>query len=77
MQYAGTPAGNEQQAPCHSSVIQGSGLERRQLVEAELRESSERAFEAYRDRQVLTEGDYDWLSVLGNLGKARKSWGRL
>ena len=26
---------------------------------------------------VLTAGDDDWLAVLGNLGKARKIWGRL
>ena len=25
----------------------------------------------------MTEVDYDWLVVVGNLGKARKSWGRL
>ena len=25
----------------------------------------------------MTAGDYDWLTVVGNLGKARKSWGRL
>ena len=57
-------------------------------MEAELRESSERAFEAYRETleiltafnylgRVLTAGDDDWLEVVGNLGKARKSWGRL
>ena len=27
--------------------------------------------------RVLTAGDYDWLAVLGNLGKVRKCWGRL
>ena len=26
---------------------------------------------------MLTAGDDDWLAVVGNLGKARKSWGRL
>ena len=26
---------------------------------------------------ILTEGDDDWPAVTGNLGKARKSWGRL
>ena len=26
---------------------------------------------------MLTAGDDDWLVVVGNLGKARKSWGRL
>ena len=54
----------------------------------ELRKILERAFEAYREplknvtafkylRRVLTAGDYDWLAVLGKLGKAIKSWGRL
>ena len=27
--------------------------------------------------RVLTAGDDDWLVVVGNLGKARNSWGRL
>ena len=26
---------------------------------------------------MLTAGDDDWLTVVGNLGKARNSWGRL
>ena len=53
-----------------------------------MRESSERAFEAYGEPihnvsafrylgRVLTAGDDDWLLVVGNLGKAQKSWGRL
>ena len=25
----------------------------------------------------MTEGDDDWLAVVGNLGEVRKSWGRL
>ena len=25
----------------------------------------------------MTAGENDWLAVVGNLGKARKSWGRL
>ena len=48
----------------------------------------ERAFEAYREPmenvtafkylgRVLIDRDNDWLTVLGNLSKARKSWGRL
>ena len=48
----------------------------------------ERAFEAYGDPiknvsafkylgRVLKAGDDDWLAVVGNLGKARKIWGRL
>ena len=46
----------------------------------------ERAFEAYMEPldnvtacvymgRVLTVGYDDWLAVVGNLGKARKSWG--
>ena len=27
--------------------------------------------------RILTEGDDDWPAVAGNIGKARKSWGRL
>ena len=60
----------------------------RRLVEAEKRESSERAFKAYGEPiknvsdfkylgRVLTAVDNDCLAVVGNLGKARKSWGRL
>ena len=57
-------------------------------MEAELREISERAFEIYGEPLenmtafrylgwVFTEGDDEWLAVVGNLGKARNSWGRL
>ena len=53
-----------------------------------MRESLERAFEEYGEPlenvptflylgNVLTEGDDDWLAVVGNLSKARKSWGQL
>ena len=53
-----------------------------------MRESSERAFEAYREPiqnvstfrylgRVLMDGEDDWIAVLDNLGKARDSWGRL
>ena len=53
-----------------------------------MRESSERAFEEYREHiknfpvflylgRVLTSGDNDWLVMVGNLWKAQKSWGRL
>ena len=55
-------------------------------MRAELRESLERAFEAYREPlenvtafkylgQVLTAGENDWLAVIGNFGMTRKSWG--
>ena len=54
----------------------------------EIRESTERAFEAYGEQlelvprftymgRVMTAGDNDWLAVAGNLQKARRSWGRL
>ena len=61
---------------------------RRRLAEAETRENLERAFKAYREQiqnfltfrylgKVLTAGDDDWLAVVDNLGKSRKSWGQL
>ena len=57
-------------------------------MEAKARESSEMAFEAYGEPihnvsafrylgRVSTVGDYGWLAIVGNLGKARKSWGHL
>ena len=57
-------------------------------MEAETRESLERAFEAYGEPiqnflafrylgRVFTARDDDWLVVVGNLGKAWKSWGQL
>ena len=68
----------------------GERKKRRRLAEAEaeaeLREILERNFEAYWEplenvtafkylRRVLTAGNDDWLVVVGNLGKARKSCG--
>ena len=58
------------------------------MVEAELREITERAFKAYGKPlenvsaykylgQVMTAGDEDWPAVVGNLSKARKCWGSL
>ena len=58
------------------------------LAEEELREISERAFQAYGAPlqnvtvfknlgRVMTAGDNDWPEVAGNLQKARKSWGRM
>ena len=66
----------------------GAEWKRWRITEAETRESSERDFEAYGEPilfflgfrylgRVLTAGDDDWLAVVGNLGKAWKSWGRL
>ena len=60
----------------------------RRMAEAELRYSTERAFQAYGKPlemlatfkylgRVMTAGDDDWPAVAGNLIKARKSWGRL
>ena len=61
---------------------------RRRMAETELRESTERAFEAYRRPieavhsfkylgRIMMEGDDNWLAVAVNLVKARKSWVRL
>ena len=61
---------------------------RRRLEEADTRESSERAFEAYGEPiknilsfrypgRVLTAENDDWLAVVGNLVNAWKSWGQL
>ena len=74
--------------PATDQCDRGGGKKRWRLAEAELRESLERAFEAYEEPLenvmafrylgwVLTAGDYDWISVVGNLGKAIKSWGWL
>ena len=67
-----------------------SGVERkrRRLAEAEIRESTEMAFEAYREQlesvsrftylgRVMTAGENDWPALAGNLAKARRIWGRL
>ena len=61
---------------------------RRRMAEAELRDSTERPFEAYGKPLeavatfnylgwVMTAGDDDWPAVAGNLVKARKSWVRM
>ena len=58
------------------------------MAKSELRDSTERAFEAYEKPietvtnfkylgRVMTAGDDDWLAVAGNLVNARKIWGRL
>ena len=58
------------------------------MAEAELRESTERDFEAYGKSlenvsafkylgRVMMAVDNDWPAVAGNLFKARKSWGDL
>ena len=74
--------------PVTAQCNRGAEQKRRRLAEADMRESLERAFETYGEPLenvktfrylgwVLTAGDDDWLAVVGNLGKARKSWGRL
>ena len=71
-----------------AQCARGAERKRWRLAEADTRESSERSFEAYGELiqnfssfrylgRVLTAGYDDWLTMLGNLGKARKSWGRL
>ena len=58
----------------------GAERKRRRLAEAELRESTEMAFEVYGEQlqvvpsfkylgRILTEGDDDWPEVAVNLGK--------
>ena len=65
----------------------GAERKRQRLAEAETWDSSERAFEAYGEPiknvsdfkylgRLMTAGDDDWLAVVGNLGKSRRSWGR-
>ena len=66
----------------------GAERKRRRLAEAEIRKSTEMAFEVYGQQiqsvprftylgRVMTAGDDDWPAVAGNLAKARKSWGRM
>ena len=66
----------------------GAERKRRQLADTEVRESTEMAFEVYGVQlktvlsfkylgRIMTAGDDDWPAVAGNLGKARKSWGRM
>ena len=61
---------------------------RRRLAEEEIRESSERAFQAYGAPlenvtsfkymgRVMTVGDDYWPKVVGNLQKVRKIWGQI
>ena len=80
----------EQNGRHHATAMckQGAGKKIRRMAEAELRDSTERAFEAYGKPletvatfkylgQVMTARDDDWPAVARNLVKARKSWGRL
>ena len=87
MQHAGTLAYTGHKSTCHRTVRQGSGEKEAEVSGGGFEESTEKDFDAcggplenvtefkYLGR-VLTTGDYDWPAVLGNLCKARKSWGR-
>ena len=75
----------------HPGTVQcakGAEKKRWRLAETETRENSDRAFEAYGAPiesvsefkylgRILTETDDDWPSVVGNLRKAKQSWGRV
>ena len=74
----------------HATAMCKKGAERKRcwMAEAELRDSTERAFEAYGKPletvstfnylgRVMTAGSDNWLAVAGNLVKSWKSWGRL
>ena len=74
--------------PATNQCSRGAERKRRRLAEAEAREISEQAYEAYGELiqnvstfrylgKMLTAGDDGWLVMVVNLGKAHKSWGRL
>ena len=71
-----------------AQCARGAEQNGRRLVEAELREITERAFEAYGEPfenvtefkylgWVMTAGDDEWPAVVGKLQRERNSWGRL
>ena len=71
-----------------AQCVKGAERKRHRMAEAELRDSTERAFEAYGKPldnvsafkylgRVITMEDDDWTAGAGNLSKARKIWGRL
>ena len=74
--------------PGTAQCFKGAERKIRRLAETETRENSEQAFKAYGApiksvsglkylRKILAATDDDWPAVVGNLGKARRSWGRL
>ena len=76
--------------PGTAQCLKGAERKRRRLAEAEAetRENSEQVFEAYGAPiesvaefkylgRILTATDDDCTAVVGNLGKARRSWGSL
>ena len=71
-----------------AQCVKGAERKRRRLAEAETRENLEWDFEAYEAPiesvsefkylgRILTATDDDWPAVVGNLRKARRSWGRM
>ena len=76
---------------CHPGTAQcekGAERKRRRLAETEMRDNSEQAFEAYGAPiesvmefrylgRILMETDDNWPVVVGNIMKAKQSWGRL
>ena len=74
--------------PGTSQCHKGAEQKRRRLAEADTRENTEQAFEAYGAPiesviefkylgRILTATDNDWPVLVRNLGKVRRSWGRL
>ena len=74
--------------PGTAQCLKGAERKRRRLAETETKENSELAFEAYGAPiesvmefkylgRILTATDDDLPAVVGNLQKARRSWGRL
>ena len=68
--------------------LKGAERKRRRMADKETRKNSEQTFKAYREPincvlelkylgRILTATDDDWPAVVGNPGKARRSWGRL
>ena len=71
-----------------SQFLKGAERKRRRMEETDTRENSKQAFEAYGAPiesvtafkylgRILTATDDNWPEVVGNLGKSRRSWGRL
>ena len=74
--------------PGTAQCLKGAEKKRWRLAETETRENLEQAFEAYGAPiksvtefkylgRILTATDDDWPAVVGNPGKAKRSWGRL
>ena len=88
MRHDGPQAGPERTSSVHSIVCKGGGAEETTAhgggdegeFGAGLRgiRGTYKYFLAFRYLgRALTAGEDDWIAVVGNLGKARNSWGRL